>query len=103
MYGIGLIDIVNQRAIALEELAEARATAFDFYVFTRDAYLQNRAYRVRGETAPPAETYDDLYEFDDLEDDEEPLDAAAADVSPQEDDASPPKDAYHYLPDLQGP
>ena len=65
------IELVNLRAQFLDELDEGRRESFDYYVFLRDAYLQNRRARVgraRGteEVLPGAE--DDLYYFDDDED-----------------------------------
>lgn len=45
-YGISAIDVVNTRAKFLEEVAENRATSLDYYVFVRNAYLQNRERRV---------------------------------------------------------
>lgn len=73
-------DLLNQRAIFDEEITQSREEAFDFYVFLRDAYLQNREYRLTGrpageigEKAPASEDDDDLYYFDDeLEEEDEP-------------------------------
>jgi phospholipid-binding lipoprotein MlaA len=64
-------ELLNKRAIYLEEVTQSREEAFDFYVFVRNAYLQNREHRLRGTTsedAPPAEDEDDLYYFDDDDD-----------------------------------
>jgi phospholipid-binding lipoprotein MlaA len=63
-------DILNDRSIALEAIAEERAQAFDFYAFVRSAYLQNRRARVSDEIAddvPPEASDDDLYYFEDEE------------------------------------
>lgn len=61
-------DLLNQRAIFYEEIAQSREEAFDFYVFVRDAYLQNRAHRLTGRPAGASpsgdEDEDDLYYFD---------------------------------------
>ena len=59
-----VVDTANRRAGALEEISDNRETAVDYYVFLRDAYLQNRARNV----ADGAVTQDeDLYDLDDLE------------------------------------
>ena len=62
-----VVEAVNLRAIYLEEIAENRRTAFDYYVFLRNAYLQNRQKkvdRVRGVTKSQEED-DDLYQYED--------------------------------------
>ncbi len=41
--GTGVLNAVNSRALADDEIRQARKTALDLYVFTRDAFLQNRA------------------------------------------------------------
>ncbi len=61
--GATALSITNLRAGALEEVADNRASAINYYVFIRDAYLQNRAKNV-GEGA--VATDDDLYDTDDL-------------------------------------
>jgi hypothetical protein len=76
--------MLNTRAIYLEEIAQSREEAFDFYVFVRSAYLQNRAHRLAGGAgdgrsgpfggAPAtegAEPEEDLYYFDEEFDEEE--------------------------------
>jgi len=64
--------ILNARAAALEEIAESRATSVDFYVFVREAWMQNRERQIRDGAPPPAD--DDFYDIDDLDDlDEEDL------------------------------
>lgn len=70
-YGLGLLNVVNSRAIADPEIERARATALDYYVFVRDAFQQNRAAAVANESQPsPAKgggVYDDLYDLPDEE------------------------------------
>ncbi|MEE2673184.1 MAG: VacJ family lipoprotein [Myxococcota bacterium] len=71
------IDLLNQRAIFYEEIEQSREEAFDFYVFVRSAYLQNREHRLEGrpaggteEAGPASPEEDDLYYFEDeFEDD----------------------------------
>jgi phospholipid-binding lipoprotein MlaA len=62
------VDIVNQRSIHLESLAEERRQAFDWYAAARSAFLQNRRARVLDEIAgstPPADAeQEDLYHLD---------------------------------------
>ncbi len=61
--GATALSITHLRAGAIEEIAENRKSAIDYYVFVRDAYLQNRAKRVNEGTLPPD---DDLYDTDGL-------------------------------------
>lgn len=66
-YTMRAAEIVNLRAYYLEEVRENRESAFDFYVFVRNAYLQNRRRKVTDTTEQPPELQDDLYEFEDDE------------------------------------
>lgn len=59
------LDLVNLRAFYLEEIAANRDDAFDYYVFIRNAYLQNRRARVLDESAVVAEDGEGLYFLDD--------------------------------------
>jgi phospholipid-binding lipoprotein MlaA len=65
------VDVVNQRAIHLESLAEERRQAFDFYAAARSAYVQNRRARVLDEIAeetPPEDAgQEELYHLDEEE------------------------------------
>lgn len=82
--GLTGTELLNQRAMLLEEIAESRADAFDFYAFVRNAYLQNRRARVADRKDEPTldeEEAEDLYFFDDDEDFE---DEAEADSVPEE-------------------
>ena len=65
-------DRLNQRAIFDEELTQSREEAFDFYVFLRSAYLQNREHKLTGRPAgaPASGEEDDLYYFDEEFDEE---------------------------------
>ena len=63
------VDLLNLRSRYLEEVDESRRDAFDYYVFMREAYMQNRdakVARARGEDYQRAAD-DDLYYFDDEE------------------------------------
>jgi len=62
--------MVNLRAIYLEEIASSRKDAFDYYAFVRNAYLSNRQARVLDSRDTAAGIEDDLYDFDE-EDDED--------------------------------
>jgi phospholipid-binding lipoprotein MlaA len=70
-YGLGFLNVVNSRALADREIQRAKETALDFYVFVRDAYVQNRAAAVqdREQTSPArgGGPYDDLYDLPDEE------------------------------------
>ena len=60
------VRILNLRAYYLEEIEQNRRDAFDYYIFMREAYLQNLKESVNdGPNATPAtEDEDDLYYFD---------------------------------------
>jgi len=65
---------INLRAYFDDEIEQSRRDAFDYYVFVRNAYLQNRRYKaqiLRGDDAAEAEEEDDLYYFDDDDPDAE--------------------------------
>ena len=44
--GLTVTEIVNLRAYYLEEIDQSRRDSFDYYIFRRDAYLDNREHRV---------------------------------------------------------
>lgn len=66
--------LLNTRAFYLEEIDQARRDAFDYYVFVRNAYLQNLESKLMDTTQLESEDEDDLYYFDDeeFEDESEP-------------------------------
>ncbi len=63
--------LINVRAFYLEEIEQSRADAFDYYLFVRDAYLQNRASEIADGEVQESIDEDDLYYFDDFEEEEE--------------------------------
>jgi phospholipid-binding lipoprotein MlaA len=67
--GVRGLELLNLRAIFLEEIDASRRDAFDYYVFVRNAYLQNRRAKVLDQTDTPVVDQEELYYFDD--DDEE--------------------------------
>jgi phospholipid-binding lipoprotein MlaA len=64
IYGSGVVDVVNRRAINDEQIEENRREAIDWYVFVRDACLQDREGEVTDSAEPTAEEEEDLYETD---------------------------------------
>ncbi|HET6303214.1 MAG TPA: VacJ family lipoprotein [Myxococcota bacterium] len=66
--GLTTVDTVNVRAALLEEIRQDREESLDFYVFVRNAYLENREHRVRDRVVPSDE--DDLYYIEDEEEDQ---------------------------------
>ncbi len=62
-----LVDIVNDRAAFLEAARDNRETALDYYVFVRNAWIQNRETRIRDGRAPEGGATDDLYYLEDEE------------------------------------
>lgn len=71
--GVRGLELLNLRAIYLEEIDASRRDAFDYYVFVRNAYLQNRRARVLDQTDTPVLDQEELYYFDE-EDEEEDYD-----------------------------
>ncbi len=88
--GTTAIELINLRARFLEEIASSRADAFDYYVFVRNAFLQNRRAKVNDQPETSAEDDEDLYFFEDdeFEDDEE--DYEDYDDAPDEEETDEP-------------
>ena len=59
--GARIVDVVNQRSLVLEEIRDARGSAFDYYVFVRDLYAQRRNALVNDSSEAGVENRDDLY------------------------------------------
>ncbi|MFO7762551.1 MAG: VacJ family lipoprotein [Wenzhouxiangellaceae bacterium] len=64
-YGIA-VDLIQQRANLLDR-EDQLEDAFDEYLFVRDAWLQNREYKISGESATP--DYDAYLDEEDWEED----------------------------------
>jgi phospholipid-binding lipoprotein MlaA len=66
LYGPGIVDVVNRRAINNEQIEENRREAIDWYVFVRDAALQNREGAVHGDQneTKKAQKEEDLYDIE---------------------------------------
>jgi phospholipid-binding lipoprotein MlaA len=63
--GVKAFELMNLRAIYLEEIDGSRADAFDYYVFVRNAFLQNRRAKVADRKDASGLDDEDLYFFDD--------------------------------------
>ena len=61
------LQLLNLRALYARELEGNRRDAFDYYVFVRNLYLQNRRAKVADQTDAASVDEDDLYFFDDGE------------------------------------
>ncbi len=61
--GARVVEVVNARAMYLEELRNAKSSAFDFYSFVRNAYSQRRAALVTDHAAQSREDENDLYQL----------------------------------------
>ena len=66
---ISATNLVNTRALAIEDIREARAASLDYYVAVRDFYRQRRAALVQNGELPAEEIGDELYEIDEEDDD----------------------------------
>ncbi len=64
------VDVVNRRSLLIDTIREEKAAAFDFYVFMRNAYIQNRERRIRDAVEPPEETEGDLYQLEEETDED---------------------------------
>lgn len=60
-----VVDVVNDRAAVLEQIAAERASAFDFYSFVRNAAVSFRENQVNDRADDPEEDEEDLYYIDD--------------------------------------
>jgi len=62
LLGARAVEIVNTRALYLEEVRKAKESAFDYYVFVRNAYLQRRLGYINDYREPSGtENLEDLY------------------------------------------
>ena len=68
--GVRVVEAVNTRAALLEEIRQDREESLDFYVFLRNAYLENREHRVRDRVAPEDSAEEDLYYIDEKEEEQ---------------------------------
>jgi phospholipid-binding lipoprotein MlaA len=55
---VGVLFAINTRAQADDQIRNARASALDYYVFVRDAFVQHRTARIRGEYVTRGDTLD---------------------------------------------
>jgi len=66
LWGARVGDTVNERSFVLKQVEDAKASAFDYYTFVRNAYFQRRRALVRDLAEGSAEESEELYhpEFD---------------------------------------
>jgi phospholipid-binding lipoprotein MlaA len=69
--GVKGLELLNLRAIYLEEFEASRKDAFDYYIFIRNAYLQNRRAKVLDQKDEPVIDDDEFYYFDEDEEEED--------------------------------
>jgi phospholipid-binding lipoprotein MlaA len=65
--GLKAFELLNLRALYLEEINASREDAFDYYIFIRNAYLQNRQAKVLDHPEAASMDAEELYYFDALE------------------------------------
>ncbi len=65
------LELLNLRTIYLEELEASQRDAFDYYIFIRNAYLQNRRAKVADEPDKAVVGDEEFYFFDEDEDEED--------------------------------
>jgi len=68
--GVVGLELLNLRAIYLEEIEGSRRDAFDYYIFVRNAYLQNRRAKILDRTDEAVVDEEDLYFNDDDEEED---------------------------------
>lgn len=61
LFPLTAINVINKRANLLEETNIRDEAAVDPYIFTREAYLQQRRYKIY-DGHPPVEGYDDIFD-----------------------------------------
>ena len=61
LVGARVVDTVNERSFVLKQVEDAKASAFDYYVFVRNAYLQRRRALVLDLAETGAEEREELY------------------------------------------
>jgi len=64
--GVRAGETLNARSRVIDEIEEERASAFDWYVFVRDAYLQRRRAQVRDEQTTPRAAAGGLYDLPEM-------------------------------------
>jgi phospholipid-binding lipoprotein MlaA len=70
--GLKGLELLNLRAIYLEEIEGSRRDAFDYYIFVRNAFLQNRRAKILDQMDEPVVDEHGLYfDDDDFDPDEE--------------------------------
>ena len=69
--GVKGLELLNLRSIYLEEIDASRRDAFDYYIFVRNAYLQNRRAKVLDQTDTPAIDDEEFYFIDEDEEEED--------------------------------
>ncbi len=62
--GVGAIDAINLRSLALDDVDNAKAAALDYYTFVRNAYVQRRYALVHDTTVMSDHQQDDLYDIE---------------------------------------
>jgi len=92
--GVRATDTINARSRIHEEIEEERASAFDWYTFVRDAYLQRRVAQVRDEQVEPEAGSDAQYYIPD-EGDEPEADADEPEADADEPEADAPEPDEH--------
>jgi phospholipid-binding lipoprotein MlaA len=61
LLGARTVEVVNTRAQYLDVVRKAKESAFDYYVFVRNAYLQRRIGLINDEGVSPTENQEDIY------------------------------------------
>jgi phospholipid-binding lipoprotein MlaA len=64
LVGARVVEAVDRRSLILEEVREAKRSAFDYYVFVRNAYVQRRRALVRDSEETGVENEDELYHLE---------------------------------------
>lgn len=59
------VELLNTRALAIDEVREAKEASLDYYALVRSAYIQQRRSQIENGALATEELEDDLYELDD--------------------------------------
>ncbi|MGH7897107.1 MAG: MlaA family lipoprotein [Candidatus Binatia bacterium] len=95
LLGARTVEIVNVRAQYLDTVRQAKESAFDYYGFVRNAYLQRRAGLINDQGPEAAKPAEDLYYPEGVEPAEDSYHPEGEKPADHPEEAKPADDLYH--------